>query len=127
MVCVIFQRTVVISMPSLTPSDPKLWIKASVAAKRLGDKLQNPLAAKDTLADYLRDGRLKSQAKSVSSSEGESIDLAWKRHPELDEIDEYWTIEAKDWQVSKRWAGDRAYPCARDHAESWLRVFAENR
>jgi hypothetical protein len=97
-----------IDIPSLTPSDPKLWIKANTAAQRLGEKMHSPLAAKDTLADYLRDGLLQAQAKSITVSENESLSLAWKNHPKLDDKDMYMTVSANEWRKSKRWNGDRA-------------------
>ena len=83
------------------------WIDALKSLRQVERLTGDRLAAKRTLAEYLRDGELRSKAASVWISEAPTIGKAWKVDVERIDLKTDVEIPAAYWRSSKLWASDQ--------------------
>lgn len=96
--------------------DETQWVKAIVALDRMTADGENPASAMETLASYLRLGKLRARAKAIWLSEEPSLPAAWKNKPEDGGTDT--DIPVGYWRSHKNWANDAAnwrWPGSRFH------------
>ena len=82
------------------------WIKANEALRKL-DPLLGRLQAKQTIAEYLRDGEIVAWASQVWESSEVSIGRAWKGTKKSNLLTEV-QLEPVIFRASKKWAMDQA-------------------
>jgi len=80
------------------------WIPASEALEIMTREGESPIDAGETLATYLRFGKLKARAAFVWSSEEPELRKAWKPIP--DDAQKDVELPTKAWQSHKDWARD---------------------
>ena len=84
------------------------WISASDALKKYERLLGGRAAAKETLAEHLRDGNLRAIAEQKWVSVEPTIKKAWKNEAERAEAENAVELKPALFRSSKRWLTDKA-------------------
>lgn len=95
-------------------SDGSEWILANDAYMHLIGKNVDPVTAKSSIADFLRDGYLQARAKGVWISTDTKLSEAWRSHATCSEVERDIDVPTKYWRSDLNAIPDRArwrWPC----------------
>lgn len=110
-------RTIKKQLPELN------WTKARDALDALTANGEDPNAAMESLATYLRLGKLRAQAKQVWISEEVTVEKAWKARPEPAEPGGLEPVPVTFWRTDKNWIEDvRLWRWPVDRFHTTLRI-----
>ncbi|WP_277981171.1 hypothetical protein [Sphingomonas phyllosphaerae] len=89
-------------------SDGSEWILANDAYMHLIGKNVDPITAKSSIADFLRDGYLQARAKGVWISTDTKLSEAWRSHATCSEVERDIDVPTKYWRSDLNAIPDRA-------------------
>lgn len=89
-------------------SDGSEWILANDAYMHLIGKNVDPITAKSSIADFLRDGYLQARAKGVWISTDTKLSEAWRSHATCSEVEQDIVVPTKYWRSDLNAISDRA-------------------